>query len=491
MPFNLNEMFQTIIESLLEERIGLSAEAIGSDTITKAIYRRMAACGLSEKDDLGQSAYLASLNTSSEEWEKLVETVVVPETWFFRNTESFSFLGGYVRFEWLPQNLDQVLRVLSIPCSTGEEAYSVAMTLMDMSLSEAVSPDQFRIDAVDISEHSLRKAKAGVYGRESFRGEELSFRERYFEQLADARESDAEQFRIRKSVRKMVNFVNGNLLDPQLLAKETKPYDIIFCRNLFIYLSESARARAIQVIDRLLSPNGLLFVGHVERPLVSGHSKKIPFVWIRQSGVFACRRTGASQISPDPRFRDLWQHPSASPDSKAVLSKTQEIRQPPDANMPSSPVRHKPEPVYPQNAKPSVTTRPISEISAALFRKSEFPESFSTNTDSRRSDVEALLDAAQDLANQGRLNEALERCEKYLSEAPFRVQPYFLMGVIHNALGDEDQAEECFNKVVYLDPNHHEALSHLAFIMERRGQQEKALHLRQRAQRILEREESD
>lgn len=105
--------------------------------------------------------------------------------------------------------------------------------------------------------------------------------------------------------------------------------------------------------------------------------------------------------------------------------------------------------------------------------------------------MEALLDAAQDLANQGRLNEALERCEKYLSEAPFRVQPYFLMGVIHNALGDEDQAEECFNKVVYLDPNHHEALSHLAFIMERRGQQEKALHLRQRAQRILEREESD
>ncbi len=94
------------------------------------------------------------------------------------------------------------------------------------------------------------------------------------------------------------------------------------------------------------------------------------------------------------------------------------------------------------------------------------------------------------MADQGELDKAFEMCEKCLRENAFHIQAYFLMGLIRHAQDEEERAEEFFNKAVYLDPNHHEALSHLAFIMEHRGEPRRAERLRGRAQRIREREEA-
>jgi len=485
------KMFQTIIESLLEEKIGLSANTVGSETIAKAVHHRMRRCGFLIENAGSFSAYLTHLRSSKEEWDKLVEEVIVPETWFFRNKESFSFLGGYVRFEWLANYKDRVLRVLSIPCSTGEEAYSIAMTLMDMGLPEQIRSSRFHIDAVDISGKSLHKAKAGVYGRESFRGEELSFQDRYFEEASYAEGGGKEnknRFKIYSSVRNMVRFIKGNLLDNQLLAGE-KPYDIIFCRNLLIYLSESAKKRAMDVFVRLLSQNGLLFVGHVERPLVCSSSQKMCFVWIRQSGVFACRRADFNQETDNSR-NSVYDQISQNPVRRALTVKVPEISRE-------------------RETAPSVTEtdisksgksglyQPAGEKKLARAAAISFPETVAPalfeGTGSRASfqssGLETLLDTARQLADQGYLNKALELCGKYLNDDPFHAQAHFLMGLLWNALDDEDRAEEYFNKTIYLDPNHREALSLMAFIMEHRGDHNKAEHLRQRAQRILQKED--
>ncbi len=132
------------IESLLEKEIGLSPESIGPETIAKAVQGRMRANGLMET-----SAYLSLLRRSTAEWDELVETVVVPETWFFRNRESFTFLGIWAKHKWLSKHKDNVLRVLSIASSTGEEPYSIAMALLDAGLSEK----RFSIVSADISKN--------------------------------------------------------------------------------------------------------------------------------------------------------------------------------------------------------------------------------------------------------------------------------------------------------------------------------------------------
>ena len=154
-------MSSKAIEKFLEDEIGLSADAVGSDIISKAVRLRMEDCGLKRREE-----YLACLRSSLKEREKLIEEVVIPETWFFRNQESYAYLCQYLKNEWVQENKDKTLHVLSVPCSTGEEPYSIAMSLMDSGLDGI----RIRIEAVDISTAAVLKAKRASYGSRSFRG---------------------------------------------------------------------------------------------------------------------------------------------------------------------------------------------------------------------------------------------------------------------------------------------------------------------------------
>jgi len=91
-------MAQSLIEALLKSKIGLDANSIGADAIASAISQRMLDCGIGDI-----ASYLGKLQASSQEWEALIDSVIVPETWFFREPESFTFLKHYVLCEWLPK----------------------------------------------------------------------------------------------------------------------------------------------------------------------------------------------------------------------------------------------------------------------------------------------------------------------------------------------------------------------------------------------------
>lgn len=155
--------------------MGLDAVSIGSTTIDRAVLARMASLGVERRED-----YWQQLQDSTDEVQELIEAVVVPETSFFRDREAFAVLVRLILVEWLPAHPRGTLRLLSIPCSTGEEPYSMVMALLDAGFSLG----QFEVDAVDISARALTQAKRGVYGMNSFRGENLSFRERYFRPTA-------------------------------------------------------------------------------------------------------------------------------------------------------------------------------------------------------------------------------------------------------------------------------------------------------------------
>ena len=227
------------LDRLLRQTMGLDVASIGASALERAVRERQRACSV---EDTNQ--YLERVRASKAELQALIETVIVPETWFFRDRDAFAALVRFVHDEWLPLHTDGCLRLASLPCSTGEEPYSMAMALLDAG----VRPSRFRIEAIDICERSLAHARRAVYGKGSFRGDELSYRERHFKPhpgghiLSDA-------------VRQQVNFQQANLLNPGFLPG-AEIYDVIFCRNMLIYFDGETQDRAVSLIERLLVPNG-------------------------------------------------------------------------------------------------------------------------------------------------------------------------------------------------------------------------------------------
>ena len=422
-------MSLSVIESLLEKRIGLSTESVSSDIIAKAVQSRMQARGIAALD-----AYLAELRAAPAEWAELIELSIIPETWFFRNHQSFQFLRRCLKTEWLPLRSGRQFRALSLPCSTGEEPYSIGIIALESGLPEQA----ITIDAVDVSAKGLQKASAGLYGRESFRNKELDamLRQRYFSEVNG-------KFQIQEHVRRIVRFQQGNLLDSTLLAGE-KAYDVIFCRNVLIYLGSAAKQATIRLLDRLLAETGILFVGHAERPAFAD----TPFEWVQEPSVFACRRPKIIQpqalaLQASAALKEL---PAAAPLPTPTFVRR---KQPPPAPA-----------ITPKATAPIVDRRQQTDQTAAV------------------------LNNARLLADQGQLNAAMTLCDDVLKTCPAHVQAHFLKGLIYQALRDEYKAEEWFNKTVYLDRTHDEALSYLAVLADYRGERERAALLRQRIERI-------
>ncbi len=266
------------IEDLLRRHIGLDAGAVGPSLIERAVRLRMRQHRVADAE-----AYRRLLATSRHEFEQLIESVLVTETWFFRDREPFNIFTQIVRQENQTRPKAGALRVLSLPCSTGEEPYSMVMALLDAGVADAGST----IHAVDISANALAQAERAVYGKNSFRGRDVDFRDRYFR-------TTKEGFALLPQVRQRVRFERGNILEAGFLAGGAQ-YDIIFCRNLLIYFDRATQVIALAKLHELLSDNGVLFVGPAELPLAVASG----FVSIGLPMAFACQKP-----NPDPAARE-------------------------------------------------------------------------------------------------------------------------------------------------------------------------------------------
>ena len=165
--------------------------------------------------------------------------------------------------------------MLSLPCSSGEEPYSIAMALLDAG----VPASRFQIDALDISERVVQFARRGLYGRNSFRGDALDYRDRYFTETGDGHQLSAQ-------VMERVRFQSGNLFDAGLLA-HAPAYDFVFCRNLLIYFDQATQERAVQVLRRHTREDGVLFVGPAETSLLT--ARRLPPVAMPHCFAFLAR----------------------------------------------------------------------------------------------------------------------------------------------------------------------------------------------------------
>ena len=409
-------------EKLLKQAMGLDAASIGSSAVERAVQQRMTAC---KSENLRE--YWDFVRGSESERQELIEAVVVPETWFFRDRGAFTALGRIVQND--RPSSHSVLRVLSLPSSTGEEAYSIAMALFDAGLTE----NRFCVDAIDISRRALAQAERAIYGKNSFRGNELGFRERYFE-------ATDQGYRVRGHVGQQVRFQRGNLFAGDFLTGG-ESYDIVFCRNLLIYFDRATQDRAIEILARLLKPQGVLFVAPSETGLMQAHD----FISAKMPLAFAFRK--AARNASRNRTDAANSTKLAAPLSRAT-------------------------------SEPPVTTKPIPACSPTTSA------SKLSSLNVAQGEPQAIIEEAAQLADQGCFVEAVKCCEEYLRKNGPSAQPFYLMGLVRDATGNHSEATDCYRKALYLDPDHHEALVHLAFLIEEEGSPAVAQALRERARRV-------
>lgn len=422
----------------LRQKIGLNPDSIGSALVEKSIRERLKMSGAANIDD-----YLKIISGSPAELKQLVESVVISETSFFRNRVPFVTLKSYLKRFVLNRKRESPIRILCLPCSTGEESYSIAMALFDIK----IPPGQFYIFAGDISEKALQFAQAGIYSDYSFRGDDLDFRKTYFSKQDDS-------YILNKEVRDTVHFEQVNILADNFLPGH-KPYDIIFCRNLLIYFDDDSKEKAIKALSSRLSDEGVLFVGHAE-------GAKIPqygFLSLDYPMSFAfAREKYAITINTGL-------NPGYTPSKAFAL--------PAPVAFPAIPARPASAPIK----APPVIANPDSHVEKKEAAR-KYPD-------------EGGIEQARQLAEAGAFNEVLTICEKLLSEGAESAEVYYLLGQAGEAAGNSLMAEEYFKKAIYLNADFYEALVHLSRLYDQMGNPEKAVAFRKRAGRVKSRNSSE
>ena len=234
---------------LIEERTCIRFDESRERFFSTRVREHMARKGCARGTDL-----LRSIRKTSFEFQALLESLLTQETSFFR------YPGVFEAFEKriLPElhikkfwKNPRSFRIWSAGCSTGEEPYSIAITIADaISFSDAWNVE---ILATDIGRHALATAERGIYSGRSI----ASVNER---QLAAHFQPVAGGHEVRPRLRKMVSFVHMNLNSSVYVGK----MDVIFCMNVLIYFSEERRRELVQHFYNALEPGGYLFLGHSE-----------------------------------------------------------------------------------------------------------------------------------------------------------------------------------------------------------------------------------
>jgi chemotaxis protein methyltransferase CheR len=235
----------------LYRRTGLVHRANKHYFAERRLSQRMAATG-----HLDFNAYFGRLAGDPAEVEALVNAFTINETYFFREKHQLQALSASL----LPaaavgKKAGDSIRIWSVPCSTGEEPYSIAIWLLE----NWPLVDAYNIDIVgsDIDTDAVAAARSGVYGERAMSRLNADLRGRYFEALGDG------QWEIIQDLKESVRFSPANLVDPSALSGLGQ-FEVIFCRNLLIYFDERSRSLAMDSIYRSLVPGGFVCLGHSE-----------------------------------------------------------------------------------------------------------------------------------------------------------------------------------------------------------------------------------
>ncbi|TYL47563.1 CheR family methyltransferase [Marinomonas sp. IMCC 4694] len=196
-----------------------------------------------------------ALADNSPETIMLIDALTTNKTYFFRESSHFDYIESFLSHNAEFKN--KTLRVWSAGCSTGEEAFSLAMILESLRRDRHIS--DFRIDATDISVSVLQTARSGVYTEARIESIPESMRKLY---LLKSRNSEKKLYKMCKELRQKVFFDEFNLITDTY--PKSGSYDLIFCRNVMIYFNNEQRNNMIRHFNNSLTDEGVFFIGHSE-----------------------------------------------------------------------------------------------------------------------------------------------------------------------------------------------------------------------------------
>lgn len=285
MPDMDSEEF-VLWQALLEEQTGLWLPESRKAFLIAALSRHMRDKNISNYNEL--YAKLESGSISVLDWASLVDALTVHETCFYRESQSLNVVTSYCRnraseqFQLQPDK-PQHFSIWSVGCSTGEEAYSLAIEMdkLNLGFKEAFGKTvYFGVAGVDISYPSLAVAREGIYAARQLDFVPQVTKNTYFNRLAD------EYYQIKDNIRQRTCFIQSNILD--LNVKLKQEYDVIYCQNVLIYFKQDRKRKVVEHLAERLKPGGILVLGHgevttIENPELTRVDNKHCLAYLRKS----------------------------------------------------------------------------------------------------------------------------------------------------------------------------------------------------------------
>ena len=266
-----------LLRALIHERTGVFFDNGKADLLTDKLSPLVIERGFTSFLDY---YYLLKYDEAAvDEWRNVMNALSVPETYFWREIDQVRALVEAIVPQWLDARGREPLKIWSAACATGEEPLTIAMALEEAGWFDRADVE---IHASDASSSAVEKARRGVYRERAFRNLSPELRAKYF-----AREGASSTWRVRADLHERVRWGVANLMDEAEVAPLASAH-VIFCRNVFIYFSESAISKTVRSFARHMRPPGYLFVGTSESLLrlttdFTLEEINNAFVYVRQS----------------------------------------------------------------------------------------------------------------------------------------------------------------------------------------------------------------
>jgi chemotaxis protein methyltransferase CheR len=243
----------SFFRDFFNRRTGIYFEDTKRYFVDRRLEARIAATG---QTTCREYLSFVQLQPSQAELQTLVNAMTVNETYFYREDYQLKTMVDEVMDDVLRRKgTSRPLRIWSMPCSTGEEPYSIGIYLLENW--PRIAEVDVEIVGSDINSEVVESCKRGVYTPYALRALSPALIKKYFTRLSD------QEYRISEDLRGAVRFTVVNLTDSEQ-TRRFRDYDLVFCRNLLIYFDDAKRREAIENLYGVLNPGGYLFLGHSE-----------------------------------------------------------------------------------------------------------------------------------------------------------------------------------------------------------------------------------
>jgi len=397
-----------LFQELLIETCGLQFGEGKNQSLHSALWERLQHRGY---DSYQEYYNLLKFHPEGRlEMRELLDLITIGETYFFRNMAQFNVLLRFVLPEIIQRKVhsrDKSIRIWSAGCSRGDEAYSIAMAIMEVLPS--YKEWDISILGTDINRNGLACAIEAAYGQKDISHLPEEYLDKYFKVCGST-------YLLNSDVRELVQFEYHNLVKDLYIDKRKQNTDLIFCRNVTIYFNSQTTQRVIENFYNCLAEKGYLFLGHTET--LWQIANKFERVEFPQTFIYRKRLSAIQQdvmkpfmAIPEINIEDLTHSMALKRPSGSTLSEP----------LPSS-----------GRVERLTSVNIIPKHQDRIF---------------------TYLTTATSLANEAKYKEAADILTKVIEEDNLSVEAYYLLGVLSYKSGDFKKAETQFRKVIYADPN--------------------------------------